>query len=470
MNDNPTPRSEEQAQARASLYASSPRAERARPRHGGRWLLIVVLLIAAAAAAWYYYYQPAARQDAPQRAAKGGPNAAGRPMSVVAAAAAAADVPVYLTGLGTVTPLHTVTVRSRVDGQLVRILFREGEMVKAGQLLAEIDPRPFQVQLTQAEGQMARDQALLRNAQLDLERYRTLFQQDSIARQQLDTQAALVRQYEGAVKSDQGQIDNARLQLTYARITAPVAGRIGLRQVDAGNIVRSSDQNGIVVITQLEPISVIFTVPEDQISSVMKRLRTGEKMPVEAWDRADKNKLATGALLTVDNQIDPTTGTVKLRAQFGNKDYQLFPNQFVNARLLIDVLEGTTVIPGSAVQRGAQGTFVYVVKADKTVTVRPVKLGPTLDQRVSIDGGIKPGEIVVVDGADKLREGARVELPGQSAEGGDAPRANRKGGGKRGDKARPEGQRSGEARLEGQRGGEARPEGAGKGPPPAAQQ
>jgi len=444
MNDNPTPRSEEQA--RASLYAPSTHPERARPRHRGRWLLIAVLLSAAAAAAWYYYFQPAAQQEAPQRRTKGGPNAAARPMSVVAAPAAAADVPVYLTGLGTVTPLHTVTVRSRVEGQLVRILFREGEMVKAGQLLAEIDPRPFQVQLTQAEGQMARDQALLRNAQLDLERYRTLFQQDSIARQQLDTQAALVRQYEGAVKSDQGQIDNARLQLTYSRITAPVAGRIGLRQVDPGNIVRASDQNGIVVITQLEPISVIFTVPEDQISIVMKRLRGREKIPVEAWDRADKNKLATGALVTVDNQIDATTGTVKLRAQFGNEDYLLFPNQFVNARLLIDVLQGATVIPGSAVQRGAQGTFVYVVQADKTVTVRPVSLGPTSGQRVAVSSGVKPGEVVVVDGADKLREGAKVELPGQNEAGGDAARAGKKGG------------------------KDGRQRGAGKGRPPTAEQ
>ena len=444
MNDNPTTRSEEQTSA--SPYATPSRSESARSRHRGRWLAIAVLLIAAVAGTWYYL-QPASQQEVPQRRAKGGPNAAGRPMAVVAAPAAAADVPVYLTGLGTVTPLHTVTVRSRVEGQLMRVLFREGEMVKAGQLIAEIDPRPFQVQLTQAEGQMARDHALLRNAQLDLERYRTLFQQDSIARQQLDTQAALVRQHEGAVKSDQGQIDNARLQLTYARITAPVAGRIGLRQVDPGNIVRASDPNGIVVITQLEPISVIFTVPEDQISIVMKRLRAGEKMPVEAWDRAEKTKLATGALVTVDNQIDPTTGTVKLRARFGNEDYLLFPNQFVNARLLVDVLQGATVIPGSAVQRGAQGTFVYVVQADETVTVRPVKLGPTLDQRVSVDGGIKPGEVVVVDGADKLREGAKVELPGQN-EGGDDATRGRKGG----------------------KDGEGRKRGAGKSRPPAAQQ
>jgi membrane fusion protein, multidrug efflux system len=422
MNDYQTTQYED----RASLGTS---VQSAGSRRRGRWLAIaVVILIAAGAAAWYFY---GAGKPAEQRAGKGGPNAANRPMSIVPAPVTTADIPVYLTGLGTVTPLHTVTVRSRVEGQLLRVAFREGQMVKAGELLAEIDPRPFQVQLTQAEGQMARDQALLRNAQLDLERYRTLFEQDSVARQQLDTQAALVRQYEGAVKSDQGQIDNARLQLTYARITAPVAGRIGLRQVDPGNIVRSSDQNGIVVITQLQPISVLFTVPEDQVSTVMKRLRGGDKLDVEAWDRADKNKIATGTLVTVDNQIDPTTGTVKLRALFGNQDYLLFPNQFVNARLLVDVLTDATVIPSAAVQRGAQGTFVYVVQPDRTVNVRPVKLGPTQGERVAVTEGVKPGEALVVDGADKLREGARVLLPGDTpAAAGDLGKGNGKGKGK----------------------------------------
>jgi multidrug efflux system membrane fusion protein len=422
MNDYQTTQYED----RASLATS---VQPAPSRRRSRWLAVtLVMLIAAGAAAWYFY---GAGKPAEQRAAKGGPNAANRPMSIVPAPATTADVPVYLTGLGTVTPLHTVTVRSRVDGQLLRVAFREGQMVKAGELLAEIDPRPYQVQLTQAEGQMARDHALLRNAQLDLERYRTLFEQDSVARQQLDTQAALVRQYEGAVKSDQGQIDSARLQLTYARITAPVAGRIGLRQVDPGNIVRSSDQNGIVVITQLQPISVLFTVPEDQVSTVMKRLRGGERLDVEAWDRADKNKIATGTLVTVDNQIDPTTGTVKLRALFGNQDYLLFPNQFVNARLLVDVLTNATVIPSAAVQRGAQGTFVYVVQPDRTVSVRPVKLGPAQGERVAVTEGVTPGEALVVDGADKLRDGARVLLPGDTpAAAGDPGKGDGKGKGK----------------------------------------
>jgi multidrug efflux system membrane fusion protein len=413
------------------------------------WIVAALLACLAAAAGIYYYYartpaEPAADSGAKGKGkGKGGPNA-GRPVPILAAPARTADIPVYLTGLGTVTPMASVTLRSRVDGQLLRVLFQEGQFVKAGQLLAEIDPRPFQVQLTQAEGQLAKDQAQLKNAQLDLERYRTLFTQDSIAKQQLDTQAALVRQFEGTIKADQGAVESARLQLSYSRVTAPIAGRIGLRQVDPGNIVRASDTNGLLVITQLQPVSVIFTIPEDAVSGVMRRLKSGEKLPVEGWDRADKTKLANGTLLTVDNQIDPATGTVKLRARFPNDDFALFPNQFVNARMLIDTLRGATVMPNAAVQRGNQGTYVYVVKPDNTVTVRPVKLGPAQGEVVAVESGITPGEQVVTDGADRLREGARVEVAdrtprpdkgkgkgrgGGKGGGGDATGSTGKGGG-----------------------------------------
>jgi multidrug efflux system membrane fusion protein len=281
-------------------------------------------------------------------------------------------------------------------------------VVKEGDLLAQIDPRPFEVMLKQAEGQMVRDRALLANARIDLERYQTLFKQDSIARQQVDTQAALVRQYEGTITADQSQIDNAKLQLAYARITAPISGRLGLRQVDPGNIVHSSDANGIVVITQLDPIAAIFTIPQDQLQLVLKRREA--KLAVEAWDRENRNRLVSGTLITVDNQIDTTTGTVKLKAEFPNADGLLFPNQFVNIRMLVDTRKGATVVPGAAVQRGAQGLFVYVVKPDNSVTMRPVTLGPVDGQRQAIESGVAPGERVVVDGVDRLREGAKVEI------------------------------------------------------------
>ena len=360
----------------------------------------------------------------------GGPNAAGRSTPVVVAPAKKGDVGVTIAGLGSVTPVATVTVRSRVDGQLMKVLFREGQLVRAGDLLAQIDPRPFQVLHDQAEGQMAKDQALLKNAQIDVERYRVLFEQDSIAKQQLDTQASLVRQYEGAVKIDQSALDNARLQLAYSRITAPASGRLGLRLVDPGNIVRAGDAAGLVVITQLQPIAVVFTIPEDSLPAVMDKVRAGEKLAVDAYDRADKTKLASGSLLTVDNQIDAATGTVKLKAQFANEENKLFPNQFTNVHMLLELKRDATLIPAAAIQRGTPGTFVYVVKPDNTVTLRVVKPGPTQGDNVSIDSGLAPGEQVVVDGADKLREGAKVEPIGKDAPAGGA-RKGGAGGGRR---------------------------------------
>lgn len=386
------------------------------------WILALLVVAAGAGAYYYFYYAPQGAGQAAQDGTKGGPGKGkgkgrfgDRPVPVIATAAKTGDVNVYLAGLGSVTPVATVAVRSRVDGQLMSVLFKEGQVVRAGELLAEIDPRPYQVQLATAEGQMARDQALLKNARIDLERYRVLLQQDSIAKQQFDTQEALVRQYEAIVKINQAAIDTAKLQLTYCRVTAPVGGRLGLRQVDAGNIVRAGDATGLVVIAQLQPITVVFTIPEDSLPPVMAKLRAGEKLPVDAYDRADKAKLASGILLTADNQIDPATGTVKLKAQFPNADNALFPSQFANVRMLVDVKRDAVLVPNAAVQRGTPGTFVYVVGAEGTVSVRRVKLGPAQGESVSVESGLAAGEMVVVDGADKLREGAKVDASTREA-------------------------------------------------------
>jgi multidrug efflux system membrane fusion protein len=400
----------------------------------GKLILVLVCLALLAGAAWWVYreYWSAGAQSAPVPLQKGRGGAAGGggPIPVVGAPATLGNVDIVMSGLGTVTPLRTVTVRSRVDGELTRVHFQEGQLVKEGELLAEIDSRAFKVQLDQAEGQLAKDRALLENAKLDLQRYQDLFKQDSIARQQVDTQLSLVRQYEGAVRVDRSQIDSAKLQLAYTRVTAPVAGRVGLRLVDQGNTVRSGDANGLVVITQLQPVAVLFTVPQDSVPVVMRRLQSGEQIPVEAWDREQKAKLADGLLVSADNQVDPATGTVKLKAQFGNEDASLFPNQFVNVRMKLDRMVDVVVIPPAAVQRGAQGLFVYVVRPDNTVTQRVVKLGPAETQRVAVSDGLAAGEVVVVDGMDRLRPGAQVEVAGARPEIKPPPESARKGKGK----------------------------------------
>jgi len=374
------------------------------------WALVILVLVAAGAGAGAFIYQKIGEAKT-KAATKTNFRGGGASVPVVAVAASTADIGVQLEGLGTVTPVSTVTVRSRVDGQLVKILFREGQVVRSGDLLAEIDPRPFQVQVAQAEAQHARDAAQLKNAQVDLERYQVLFKQDSIAQQQLATQEALVRQTEATVKMDQANIDSARLQLTYSRITAPVSGRLGLRQVDLGNMVRAGDASGLVVITQLQPITVVFPIAEDSLPPVMKKLAAGEKLPVAAFDRAGKTQLASGTLITADNVIDPATGTVKLKAQFANDDYALFPSQFVNARMLVDTRRNATVVPTAAVQRGTPGTFVYAVDPEKkVVSVKKVRVGPAQGERVAIEEGLPAGTLVVVDGTDRLRDGSTVEL------------------------------------------------------------
>ena len=342
------------------------------------------------------------------------PQTAAMTASVVVAVARQGNMPVYYDGLGNVTAFLAVTVRTRVDGQLMNVYFREGQFVNSGDHLADIDPRPFQVQLEQAEGLLARDQATLANAKLDLERYHTLLAQDAIPEQQLATQESTVRQLEATIKADQAAIDDAKLQLVYCRITAPIDGRIGLRLVDPGNIVHASDASGLLVITQVQPIAVIFTLPEDALSPVLSRIKAGAVLSVDAYNRDRSSKLASGNLLTTDNAIDPNTGTLRFKAVFRNQDNALFPNQFVNVRLLLEVLRGQVIVPSAAIQRGPQGSYVYVVKPDNTAELRNIRTGVSEGDSTSINQGLKAGEIVVTDGTDRLKPGSRVAMRGNS--------------------------------------------------------
>jgi multidrug efflux system membrane fusion protein len=375
------------------------------------WIWVLALAVLALGV-WYYRSTRATSQaqDPATAAAKGraGAGSGSFVVPVVVAAALRGDLPVYFNGLGTVTAFNTVTVHSRVDGQLVSVAFKEGQFVHQGDLLAQIDPRPFQVQLEQAEGQLAKDEAQRKDAEVNYERFKLLFKEGVIPQQQLDTQAALVGQFDGAIRSDQGQIDNAKLQLVYCRITAPISGRVGLRLVDAGNIVHATDASGLLVITQLQPISVIFSLPQDQLPPVVAKLRAGAELPVEAYDRDDTARIATGKLATIDNEIDVTTGTYKLKAVFSNENNILFPNQFVNVHLLVDVKRNLTIIPTAAIQRGPQGTYVYAVANGNTAKIHVVTIAQVTGNNVGLSSGLEPAELVVVDGQDKLQDGSKV--------------------------------------------------------------
>jgi multidrug efflux system membrane fusion protein len=374
---------------------------------GQRWRLALVVL---ASAGLLLYFLIGRAHRAQYAAANTSPAMKQPVVPVAAIAAKQGDLKQYISAIGSVTPYNTVMVKSRVDGQLEKVNFTEGQIVKAGDLLAQIDPRPFQVQLAQAEGTAAKDRASLVNAKTLLARDQTLFNQQIIAAQDLDNQKASVGQFEGALAADQGVVANAQLQLTYSKITSPITGRVGLRLVDAGNIVRATDPQGLAVITQLQPIAVVFSIPEDDLPLVQSALKASGQLPVEAYDRDLKRKLASGTLLTTDNEIDQTTGTIKLKAAFPNDDNALFPNQFVNAKLLVNTIPNAILIPAAALQRSQQGNFVYIVKPDHTVEMRMVKVGATQGDLVAIDSNLKTGELVAVDGLDKLQQGSHVNV------------------------------------------------------------
>jgi len=379
-----------------------------------RWWLWILILAVVAIGIWYYRGARSTSEAGGKATAgksgkgRGGPGAGGFTVPVVVATAQRGDLPVYLIGLGTVTAFNTVTIRSRVDGQIVKVNFTEGQFVHQGDALIEIDPRPYQVMLEQAEGQLAKDQAQLHDVQVDFERYQLLYNEGVVPKQQVDSQQAQVGQYQGAIKADQATIDNAKLQLVYAHITAPISGRVGLRLVDMGNIVHASDTSGLLVITQLQPISVIFTLPQDQLQQVLAKLRGGGQLPVEAFDRDDSTKIADGKLATIDNQIDPTSGTYKLKSIFSNENNVLFPNQFVNVHMLVDTKRNLVIVPASTIQRGPQGTYVYVISGGETANIRPVTIAQTTGNNIGISSGLNGGDIVVIDGQDKLQDGSKV--------------------------------------------------------------
>jgi membrane fusion protein, multidrug efflux system len=390
-----------------------------------RWPWIVLALLVLGGVVWW-----TRQEGAPQQAA-GGRNSA--PMSIVPEVVTKGDIGITINALGTVTSLATVTIRSQISGYLMKVDFKEGDDVKKGDLLAEIDPRPYEAALAQANGNLARDEALLKGAQVDLARYQGLAAQNAVPHQTLDTQVALVAQDQGTVEFDRAAVKSAQVNLQYCHITSPLDGRVGLRQVDQGNYVTPGDTNGLVVITQLKPISVLFTVPEDNLQAISKRLQAGAVLPATAYDRGGSNKIADGALQTFDSQIDPTTGTIKLRAQFPNETLALYPNQFVNVGLLLDTHKDVTIMPTAGVQRGVPGTFVYLVNADNTVSVRKVVLGVTDGDRVEVTSGLAPGDHIVVDGADKLRDGAKINVRAEadSSQPAAAPGPDKAGGKKR---------------------------------------